>query len=57
LSGAWYGNDTVWRMVMDINKIISFGSLDGNILSTYTQRKLNNNNQMQLSLVRHEGPL
>ena len=39
LSGAWYGNDTVWRMVMDINKIISFGSLDGNILST-PQRKL-----------------
>ena len=39
LSGAWYGNDTVWRMVLDINKIISFGNLNGNILNT-PQRKI-----------------
>jgi uncharacterized protein (DUF362 family) len=39
LSGAWYGNDTVWRMVLDIYKIISFGTLNGNLLSS-PQRKI-----------------
>jgi uncharacterized protein (DUF362 family) len=39
LSGAWYGNDTVWRMVLDINKIMSFGTLNGEI-SSVPQRKL-----------------
>jgi uncharacterized protein (DUF362 family) len=39
LNGAWYGNDTVWRMVLDINKIISFGNLNGKILSI-PQRKI-----------------
>jgi uncharacterized protein (DUF362 family) len=39
LSGAWYGNDTVWRMVLDINKIVSFGTAAGEI-SNVTQRKL-----------------
>jgi len=38
LSGSWYGNDTVWRMVLDINKIISFGTLNGEI-SGIPQRK------------------
>ncbi len=28
---AWHGNDTVWRMVMDLNKIITFGKFDGTI--------------------------
>jgi hypothetical protein len=31
LSGSWYGNDTVWRMVWDINKIVKFGKLNGEI--------------------------
>ena len=39
LNGAWYGNDTVWRMVLDINKIISFGTLNSEI-SNIPQRKL-----------------
>lgn len=39
LSGAWYGNDTVWRMVMDINRIIKFGELNGE-LANLPQRKL-----------------
>lgn len=39
MSGAWYGNDTVWRMVLDINKIISFGTLKGEI-SDNLQRKI-----------------
>jgi uncharacterized protein (DUF362 family) len=31
LGAAWHGNDTVWRMVMDLNKIIYFGKEDGSI--------------------------
>jgi len=39
MSGSWYGNDTVWRMVIDINKIISFGTIEGRI-SNSIQRKI-----------------
>jgi len=31
LGAGWYGNDTTWRMVMDLNKIILFGKSDGTI--------------------------
>lgn len=31
LAAAWYGNDTTWRMVLDINKIAVFGKKDGSI--------------------------
>lgn len=31
LGAGWYGNDTVWRMVMDLNMIVEYGSIDGNI--------------------------
>jgi len=31
LGASWYGNDTVWRMVMDLNKIAVFGKIDGSI--------------------------
>lgn len=37
LAAAWYGNDTVWRMVMDINHIVRYGKIDGSI-STVSQR-------------------
>lgn len=30
-NAGWYGNDTVWRMVMDINKIAQYGKLDGTL--------------------------
>lgn len=33
LAAAWYGNDTVWRMVMDINHIVRYGKKDGTISS------------------------
>ncbi|MBK6564131.1 MAG: DUF362 domain-containing protein [Saprospiraceae bacterium] len=36
---AWYGNDTTWRMVMDLNLIIRFGLPDGT-LSDNPQRIL-----------------
>jgi len=28
-SGNWYGNDTVWRMCLDLNKIAMYGNGDG----------------------------
>lgn len=28
-SGNWFGNDTVWRMCLDLNKIVFYGNPDG----------------------------
>lgn len=28
-SGNWHGNDTVWRMCLDLNKIVLYGNPDG----------------------------
>ena len=28
-SGNWHGNDTVWRMSLDLNRILLYGSTDG----------------------------
>jgi hypothetical protein len=28
-SGNWWGNDTVWRMCLDLNKIVLYGERDG----------------------------
>ncbi|HEX4425800.1 MAG TPA: DUF362 domain-containing protein [Terriglobales bacterium] len=28
-SGNWWGNDTVWRMCLDLNKIVFYGNSDG----------------------------
>lgn len=33
-NAGWYGNDTVWRMVMDINHIATYGKKDGTIADT-----------------------
>lgn len=30
-SGNWYGNDTVWRMCLDLNKILFYGEADGKL--------------------------
>ena len=32
-SGNWWGNDTVWRMCLDLNKIILYGKPDGTLRS------------------------
>lgn len=39
LGAAWHGNDTTWRMVLDLNKIAVFGNADGT-LSKKTQRQV-----------------
>ncbi len=31
MAGTWYGNDTVWRMVMDLNIIALYGKKDGSL--------------------------
>lgn len=28
-SGNWYGNDTIWRTILDLNKILLYGNADG----------------------------
>jgi len=30
-SGNWFGNDTVWRMCLDLNKLVLYGNPDGTI--------------------------
>lgn len=30
-SGNWWGNDTVWRMCLDLNKIVLYGNKDGTL--------------------------
>ncbi len=30
-SGSWYGNDTIWRMILDINKVLLYANVDGTI--------------------------
>jgi uncharacterized protein (DUF362 family) len=30
-SGNWYGNDTLWRMVLDLNKALLYGNPDGSL--------------------------
>ncbi len=37
-SGNWYGNDTVWRMCLDLNKIIMYGQPDGSFRDPKTDR-------------------
>jgi uncharacterized protein (DUF362 family) len=31
--GSWYGNDTIWRMILDINKVLFYVNPDGNFKS------------------------
>ena len=30
-SGNWYGNDTIWRMILDLNKIVLYSNPDGSM--------------------------
>lgn len=31
IAAAWHGNDTTWRMVLDLNQIITYGLVDGTV--------------------------
>lgn len=39
IAAAWYGNDTTWRMVMDLNIVAEFGTKDGKLYEK-PQRKI-----------------
>ncbi len=30
-SGNWFGNDTIWRMCLDLNKLVLYGGTDGKL--------------------------
>lgn len=34
LEGKWCGNDTVWRMALDLNRLLLYGRLDGTLSKT-----------------------
>lgn len=38
-SGNWHGNDTAWRMVLDLNKILFYGDVEGALADTMNERK------------------
>lgn len=40
LGGAWHGNDTAWRMVGDLYRILRFGDLDGTVRDVAQRRHL-----------------
>lgn len=39
--GSWYGNDTIWRTILDLNKILQYADKDGNIQKERQRRFLN----------------
>jgi uncharacterized protein (DUF362 family) len=38
--GIWYGNDTIWRTILDINLLLFYGNLDGSINLDGNKRKV-----------------
>jgi hypothetical protein len=38
IEGGWYGNDTVWRMVLDLNRILIYGRPDGSMADAPQRR-------------------
>ena len=53
--GSWYGNDTIWRSILDINKIVLYGNKEG-LLKDIKQRVVFNLADMIVSGEK-EGPL
>jgi uncharacterized protein (DUF362 family) len=40
MAGAWHGNDTAWRMAVDIARVLRFARLDGTLADTPQRRHL-----------------
>jgi uncharacterized protein (DUF362 family) len=38
LEGKWWGNDTTWRMVLDLNRILLYGDVSGRMHETQQRR-------------------
>lgn len=53
--GSWYGNDTIWRTAMDLNRIILYADKHGNLQST-AQRRIIHIGDMVISGEK-EGPV
>lgn len=53
--GSWYGNDTIWRTAMDLNRIILYADKCGNLQPT-VQRKIIHIGDMVISGEK-EGPV
>ena len=53
--GSWYGNDTIWRTVVDINIIIKYADKNG-VMQNSPQRKIFNIADM-IVVGEKEGPL
>jgi uncharacterized protein (DUF362 family) len=39
-AGSWHGNDSIWRMVYDLNLILVFGKAEGGVLANTPQRRV-----------------
>jgi len=37
--GSWYGNDSIWRMIYDLNRVVLFARPDGGALAETPQRR------------------
>lgn len=37
--GGWYGNDTIWRMILDINKVLLYSNPDGTIREDHLENR------------------
>ena len=37
--GSWYGNDSIWRMIYDLNRIVLYAKPEGGVLSESPQRQ------------------
>lgn len=53
--GMWYGNDTIWRTILDVNKIVYFANKEGEVC-TEEQRKVLHFGDM-IVCGEKEGPL
>jgi uncharacterized protein (DUF362 family) len=40
LDGSWYGNDTIWRTVLDLNRVLLYGRGDGTMADSPQRRVL-----------------
>ncbi len=56
IHGQWYGNDTIWRTIIDLNKIMYFADKTGNMKWGERQRKILTIGDMIIAGEK-EGPL
>lgn len=54
-SGSWHGNDTIWRTIIDLNKIVQYADKNG-IMRESPQRKIFNIGDMVV-IGEKEGPM